>query len=353
LFRQGTELVPNSTTVFLLGLAVGSLLLILGIVLGYWFGRKSAGVVTPDPLQGQQFLAFLRTMSQWTSEFSGDINKYQDQLSSINKKVQSGNAPREELQRMVGDMMETNRSLQLRLENTEKKLETQTGQLASYLKEARTDGLTGLPNRKSFDKAIDDLYNQWQKQQQAFCIGLIDIDHFKRINDTYGHPAGDAVLKHLAQTLQSELAEVICVARYGGEEFGILMLSTLEESANLLDRLRAAVSKIQVEHDGKFIDITLSGGMAQILPGERIGQLVRRSDEALYASKLGGRNRIHLHDGSLCRLVTKVVSGPAAGSEAQGNPTAGSHDEALDEINRIQERLHRIVKEESQRLAQR
>jgi diguanylate cyclase len=254
---------------------------------------------------------------------------------------------------MVGEMMETNRQLQMRLENTEKKLENQTDQIASYLKEARTDGLTGLPNRKSFDKAIDELYSQWQKQQQPFCIGLIDIDHFKRINDTYGHPAGDAVLKHLAQVLQTELADVVCVARYGGEEFGVLTTSSLQESAELLDRLRATISKIQVEHDGKFIDITLSGGIGQVVSGERVGQLVRRSDEALYASKLGGRNRIHLHDGTLCHLVTKVAPSSAANSEAANSLSVESHDESIDEISRIQERLHRIVKEESQRLAER
>ena len=157
---------PGNTTVFLMGLGVGSALLIMGLVLGYWFGRKGSPSV--EPMQGQQFLTFLRTMSQMTSEFSGDINRYQSQLTNINQRVQQGDAPREELLKMVGDMMSTNRQLQQRLENTEKKLETQTDQLASYLKEARTDGLTGLPNRKSFDKAIDELYATWQKQQQPW-----------------------------------------------------------------------------------------------------------------------------------------------------------------------------------------
>jgi diguanylate cyclase len=326
--------------------------LILGLLLGFWFGRR-AGNSTADAMQGQQFLTFLRSMSQMTSEFSGDINKYQNQLSDINQKVQSGDAPREELQRMVGEMMETNRQLQMRLENTEKKLETQTDQIASYLKEARTDGLTGLPNRKSFDKAIDELYVQWQKQQQPFCVGLIDIDHFKRINDTYGHPAGDAVLKHIAQVFQTEFTDVVCVARYGGEEFGIITAASLEEASMQMDRIRANVSKIQIQHDGKFIDVTLSGGISTIQSGERIGQLVRRADEALYASKLGGRNRVHLHDGLLCRLVTKVAAPPAAPAEVDSVRTTEVQNATIDEIGRIQERLQRIVKEESQRMAQR
>lgn len=344
---------PGNTTVFLMGLGVGSALLIMGLVLGYWFGRKGSPSV--EPMQGQQFLTFLRTMSQMTSEFSGDINRYQSQLTNINQRVQQGDAPREELLKMVGDMMSTNRQLQQRLENTEKKLETQTDQLASYLKEARTDGLTGLPNRKSFDKAIDELYATWQKQQQPFCIGLIDIDHFKKINDTYGHPAGDAVLKHMAQTLQSELSDVVCVARYGGEEFGVLSIANLNDSANLLDRLRAVIAKIQIEHDGKFIDISLSAGVAQIVTGERIGQLVRRADEALYASKLGGRNRVHLHDGTICRLVTKCTPGPVVGAaeSTKDVATLSQSHEAHDEVSRVQERLRRIVQEETQRVADR
>lgn len=345
---------PGNTTVFLLGLAVGSTLLILGLVLGYWFGRREGAAI--QPMQSQQFLAFLRSMSQLTSEFSGDINRYQNQLSSMNQRVQDGDVPREELLKMVGDMMETNRQLQQRLDNTEKKLESQTDQLASYLKEARTDGLTGLPNRKSFDKLTDDLYATWQKQQQTFCVGLIDIDHFKKINDTYGHPAGDAVLKQVANTLQAELSNLVCVARYGGEEFSVLATSPLMDAASLLDQLRATLAKIQIEHDGQFIDVTLSAGVAEISAGERIGQLVRRADEALYASKLGGRNRVHLHDGSICRLVTKCTpdSHFAANPAVSAEHTAGAQvNDVSDEISKVQERLRRIVLDESQRFAQR
>jgi diguanylate cyclase len=345
--------VPANTNIFLLGLAVGSALLILGLILGYWFGSR-VGESPAQAIQGQQFLSFLRSMSQWTSEFSGDINKYQDQLSTINQRVQSGSAPREELLLMVNEMMETNRQLKARLENTEKKLDSQTDQLASYLKEARTDGLTGLPNRKSFDKATDELFGNFQKQKQPFCVGLIDIDHFKSINDTYGHPAGDAVLTQLAKVMQTELSEAYCVARYGGEEFAMLTLAPMEEAADALDRLRAKISKFQVQHDGKSIDVTLSGGVARATSGERIGQLVRRADEALYASKTGGRNRIHLHDGSICKLVTKITEAAVVPNKPVASTlTIEAQQESVEEVNLIQERLRRIVAEETERLAQR
>lgn len=342
---------PANATVFLLGLTVGCILLILGIILGYWFGRKAGAAEIP--VQGQQFLAFLRTMSQWTSDFSGDIMKYQDQLTSINQRVQAGNTPREEMLSMVTQMMDTNRQLQQRLENTEKKLDDQTEQLASYLKEARTDGLTGLLNRRAFDKQMDELYAVWQKQQKTFCVGMIDIDYFKKINDTYGHPAGDAVLKQVARTLQSEMPGTVCVARFGGEEFSLLSLMPLEEVAKNLDNLRSAISRIRVEHDGKTITMTLSAGVAQIVTGERIGVLVRRADEALYASKSGGRNRVHLHDGQKCQLVTSIATSTT--SHRPPSPvTVPEEQEQVDAMtSKIQQRLRRIVEQESQRFVER
>lgn len=342
---------PANASTFLLGLAVGSLLLVIGILLGFWFGRR-AGAATVPP-QGLQFLAFLRTMSQWTSEFSGDILKYQDQLTNINKRVQSGNAPREELIGMVAQMMDTNRQLQLRLENTEKKLDVQTDQLASYLTEARTDALTGLLNRRAFDKSIDELFSVWQRQQTPFCVGLVDIDYFKRINDTHGHPAGDEVLKQVARMIQLELPEAVCVARYGGEEFGVLSMAPAEEFAVQLDKLRMTVGKMQIEYNRVAIRVTLSSGLAQVAPGERIGNLVRRADVALYASKMGGRNQVQLHEGQDCRLISQSTQSSNETPQFI-SPIQQEFQDQVDAVtNKVQQRLRRIVEEESQRVGER
>ena len=333
---------PPNTTIFLLGLAVGTGLLVFGMMLGYWFGRKSA----PPQVDQAQFLSFVRNLSLWTSEFAGDVSKYQNQLDSISKQARGkGEAPREEVLSLLSQIMNANQELQKRLDDTEKRLESQTVQISSYLTEARTDGLTGLLNRRAFDKATDELFAAWTSKKQTFALGLIDIDHFKQINDTYGHPAGDAVLKHVAQAIQNEMRDAACVARYGGEEFGVLMLSSVEDAAAALDRLRAKVGQIEVLHEGKRITMTLSAGASQIQVDEKIGKLVRRSDEALYAAKLGGRNRVYLHDGRACVLVTKA---------AGGGVLAPSNEVEAKEINeiesRVQQRLQRIVDEESRRL---
>ena len=343
---------PTNLPVFLLGLGFGTSLLVVGLLLGYWLGKRS--LTGSEVVDRKQFLMFLRNLSTWTSEFAGDVSKYQSQLTNISHQVHqdAGGPSRADIQKLISQIMHANRQLQERLDSTEQRLESQTTQIASYLTEARTDGLTGLANRRAFDKCLDELFSKWTSKGQTFSLGLIDIDHFKKINDTFGHPGGDTVLKKVAETLQAEMRDAVCVARYGGEEFAILTLSSAEETAHELDALRAAILKIEVLHEGKIIQVSLSAGSSQIEPDDKIGKLVRRSDEALYAAKLGGRNRVYLHDGTMCRLITRVASigTPPAASVASTANSASENKDALQQ--RLQDRLKRIVEEESRRIAE-
>ncbi len=329
---------PPNTTIFILGLVVGTALLLIGLLLGYWFGRKSS----PDAMTQQQFLSFVRNMSMWTTEFAGDVSKYQSQLNTISQQVQSRDgAPREEVKGLLSQIMDVNHRLQQRLDEAEKRLESQTHQIACYLTEARTDGLTGLLNRRAFDKSLDELFAAWQSKKQAFTVGLIDIDHFKKINDTHGHPAGDAVLKHVAELIQREMQGAACVARYGGEEFAVLTTSPLEVAGAELEQLRSVLGQSRVTHEGTVIPITMSGGVSWILPEEKIGKLVRRADEALYAAKMSGRNRVYSHDG---KLLKQLTPGPTGSVNSESNEQTRSLE------SKVQQRLQRIVEEESKRL---
>ncbi|MCA9134561.1 MAG: GGDEF domain-containing protein, partial [Planctomycetales bacterium] len=192
------------------------------------------------------------------------------------------------------------------------------------------------------------------RKQQPFSLCLIDIDHFKQINDTYGHPAGDAVLQHLSSLLQTELDDAVCVARYGGEEFALLTKAPLESAAATLDRLRQTISETEFSHEGSIIPVTLSGGAAAIQNDDQIGRLVRRADEALYAAKLAGRNRVYLHDGTICHLITEIA--PVAPATVEDLPSADDSETPAEKsefaasTSRVQERLQRIIEEESQRL---
>lgn len=335
--------VPPNPSLFLLGLGVGTGLLVAGVLLGFWLGRRAAAANAGRLVDRQQFLHFLQNLSHWTTEFAGDISKYQTQLSSISQRVRGDkDTPREEILALLAQMMQANQQLQQKLDSAEERLESQTHQIADYLTEARTDALTGLTNRRSFDQALEELYSGWQSKQQAFSLILVDIDHFKRINDTYGHPAGDLILKEVAEAMRQHFHDAVCVARYGGEEFAILALGSAEEAADAMERLRGSIATSEFRHESVVIPVTLSGGVARIAGDESVEQLVRRSDEALYAAKLDGRNRVYLHDGHVCRAITS-----AAARESQ--PDAISNLASDDAQRRLQERLARIVEEESRR----
>ncbi|GAB5402218.1 MAG: GGDEF domain-containing protein [Aureliella sp.] len=341
---------PDSTSIFVVGVGLGCGLLIIGGLIGYWIGLRAGGQT--GVADKQQFLDFLRDLSAWTAEFSGDVTKYQSQLSDLSQRASGGNGSigGKELQSLLSRIMDVNDQLQNRLDSAEQRLEKQTDQISSYLTEARTDGLTGLMNRRAFDKATDELFAGWQNQDQPFSLGLIDIDYFKKINDNYGHQAGDEILKQLSSLMQAELSGSFCLARYGGEEFAVLSKEPADAIAKALDQMRETASELNVSFEGKTIPITISCGASSISAGDRIGNVVRRADEALYASKLGGRNRVHLHDGTICHLITKVVEQAPASNNHQ---SAAQRRDVAENETKVQQRLRRIVEEESRRILDR
>jgi len=283
----------------MMGLLFGTTLLAVGIAIGFWMGKKIGGTPLGDQ---QQILSALRSMATWTTDFAGDFTRYQSTMESLTRDAADTKKVRtkEEVQKLLDRIVDANNQLQSRLENAEVKLDMQTKQLAGYLTEARTDGLTSLANRKAFDQKMDECYAKWIQTKQPFSLALIDIDHFKKINDTYGHPAGDAVLRELSSQLQKIGDESLMVARYGGEEFGIIFDGDVAHAATVTERLRLSIAAKAITADGQRIAITISSGVARIHGDERIGKLVRRSDEALYSAKIGGRNRVFVHNGMLC-----------------------------------------------------
>ena len=158
------------------------------------------------------------------------------------------------------------------------------------------DHLTGIANRRTFFETAEIELMRWRRQPRPLSLLMLDADHFKVINDQYGHPAGDAVLRDLAATLTATFREVDVVARVGGEEFAVLLPSTAIEGAlGVANRLLAALSARSVEFDGTRIAYTVSGGIAAMDNGVAgLDALMKRADEALYAAKRAGRNRIAL-----------------------------------------------------------
>ncbi|MCJ8143968.1 sensor domain-containing diguanylate cyclase [Ancylobacter sp. A5.8] len=161
---------------------------------------------------------------------------------------------------------------------------------------AVTDPLTGLLNRRGFGPFGADAMGYFRRKGTAAAVVMLDIDHFKKINDTHGHGAGDAVLRSLGTILARLVRETDKVSRFGGEEFVVLLRETGEAQALILaERIRETVAATSIMHDGRELNITVSAGIAAIIDGDRdIEDVVERADRALYSAKTSGRNRVAL-----------------------------------------------------------
>jgi diguanylate cyclase (GGDEF)-like protein len=171
------------------------------------------------------------------------------------------------------------------------------GETFTQLKQLATrDALTGLYNRREFQRMLDEEVLRGTRFSHPFSLVMCDIDHFKRINDTHGHQVGDEVLKHVASLLAGQLRLVDRVARYGGEEFGIIMIETdRKQAVEGMERIYALLAETPciVPSTGLTIPVTLSCGVAELTHDATTGEgLVAAADAALYAAKKAGRNRI-------------------------------------------------------------
>ena len=193
-------------------------------------------------------------------------------------------------------MVEKNQELEVQLVNSSKQVTELRNNLDTVRKEAMTDGLTGLLNRKAFDNQMMDCVSECEKSGTPMVLMLLDIDFFKKFNDTYGHQVGDQVLRLVARTLTDNVKGRDFAARYGGDEFAIILPDTpVSAGLRVAEILRKSVESKEVinkasnENMGR---ITLSIGVAEYTAGEEISHLIERADKALYDAKRAGRNRV-------------------------------------------------------------
>jgi len=180
-----------------------------------------------------------------------------------------------------------------RVANMEQEAQGYREHLEVQRQKALIDPLTGLPNRAAWSERLDHEVNAWHQQGNSLSLAMLDLDHFKRINDGYGHLAGDKVLKIIANVLRKRLRSSDFIARFGGEEFVLLMPnSSLTDALAAGEVLRAAIEACPFHFKGEPVTITVSMGVAQFLPGERSDLALKRADAALYRAKAAGRNQV-------------------------------------------------------------
>ena len=174
-------------------------------------------------------------------------------------------------------------------------MEKETESLRQCIEEeknrALNDALTKIPNRMAFDDRMNSEYGRWKRYQSRLALCLIDIDKFKGINDTYGHKAGDIVLRTVAEKCASRIRASDFFCRYGGEEFALILPETnIDAALRVAEALRETIEKCTFQYGEKTVPITICCGLAEFKGNDSIDSAFKRADRALYKAKASGRN---------------------------------------------------------------
>jgi diguanylate cyclase len=244
------------------------------------------------------------TLSQvlsWLGEAETGTKSYGAALQSLSGELAS-ESPAKNLTGLIRKVMsetqamaERNSALEGRLNSSSQQIADLTQNLEDVRREAMTDVLTGIANRKYFDERLKECARDAMEQGEDLCLLIADIDHFKRFNDTWGHQFGDQVLKVVARALTEGVKGRDTAARYGGEEFAIILpRTTLKAALVVAEQIRKDVAgrRLVKRSTGEEVgQITLSLGVSRFELGEPLNDFVHRADEALYLAKRSGRNR--------------------------------------------------------------
>jgi diguanylate cyclase (GGDEF)-like protein len=266
----------------------------LPAVTGYYGGnqislslpREADWVVVDAPagLQGYKLTDYIRTVDRVVvplvpSVF--DMAATEDFLNSIRSEIR-GQRSRDELrltQEKVKASEERIRELEMELEKTSDLV--------------RHDQLTGVLNRHGLEEMFSKEVARAQRHDTVLCVALLDIDNFKKLNDSLGHEAGDQALIHLASVCRETLRPQDTIARFGGEEFVILLPETqIADAAQVMSRLQRELTKRFFLHDNEKVLITFSAGVTQMTEQDNQGSVIKRADEAMYEAKQTGKNRV-------------------------------------------------------------
>jgi diguanylate cyclase len=218
------------------------------------------------------------------------------QKLSVSQKPDQVKTIVESLMKSTHEMRATNKTLEERLSLSKSEISNLQHSLEAIRAESLTDPLTGLGNRKYFDRSIESAVENAQTSGEPLSLLMFDIDHFKSFNDSYGHLTGDQVLRLVGMSLKQTIKGQDITARYGGEEFAVVLPNTaLRQALTVADHIRRAVmsKELKKKSTGEILGrVTISVGVSMLKPGDDTDSLIERADACLYAAKRNGRNRV-------------------------------------------------------------
>lgn len=245
------------------------------------------------------FVSRLSELTESTTDYHQRVEGYAGRLETADD-IQT-------LKTIVDELMADTRSMQVDMtryrdemvearrtaEQAEGKVRRLEAELEHVSEQVSQDQLTGVLNRRGLDDAMQREMARAERRKSGLCVAVLDLDNFKKLNDTYGHQAGDDALVHLTKVVRKTLRPTDTVARYGGEEFIILFSDTdLEQAVMVMRRLQRELTKRFFLHNNEKLLITFSAGVAMLVPGEAQEAVFARADKAMYQAKVQGKNRV-------------------------------------------------------------
>lgn len=245
------------------------------------------------------FVDHLADFADATSDYHDKIEKYAVKISSANDIT--------ELENVLGEVVRETRNIQINakrsrdeLRQTQKKVQESEARIDELEREleatsdlVRHDQLTGVLNRRGLEELFEKEIARSLRHETILCVGLLDIDNFKKLNDSMGHDVGDQALIHLADVCRNTLRPQDTVARYGGEEFIIVLPETqIDDATNVLNRLQRELTRKFFLHDNEKVLVTFSAGVTEMRPEDTQASVIKRADEAMYQAKQAGKNQV-------------------------------------------------------------
>ena len=269
-------------------------------LIGYFLGKRNQRRGSVEQAFARRELKRAKSIAKQLEEISREVRRnlashqssiahFKDRIAMMSSDENPGGESWQTLCEEAERMLSPTMRLSAQIANAYDEVRQQANLLMTFT-ESRTDPLTGLSNRRALDDSLESLFAMKDRYELTFSLCILDVDHFKKINDEHGHLEGDRVLQEVASMIDNCVRETDVVTRYGGEEFVVLMPSTDLQGANIFaERVRVAVDE--------QLQVTVSGGVAQASASDEPQTLLARADAALYRAKANGRNCIFSHTG--------------------------------------------------------